>query len=163
MSTIQLVWFRNDLRCRDQAALVGAAAEGPVVALYCFCPGQLRAHGVGGNRVGFLLRSLAALDKELASLRIPLRILEPDTFAAVPAAVLALACELGAGKLWFNDEYPLNEARRDQAVVRAFDAAGIPVRRSSDTVIRPPGSVLTQAGKPYSVLTPFRRRWLADL
>ncbi|MCC5888151.1 MAG: deoxyribodipyrimidine photo-lyase [Gammaproteobacteria bacterium] len=163
MTAPELVWFRNDLRCRDQAALAKAADRGPVVAVFCFCPGQLQAHGVGGNRVAFLLRCVAALSRELQALGIPLKIIETETFAELPAALAGLARELGARRLWFNAEYPLNEQRRDEAVTTALEADGVAVERCHDTVIRAPGTVLTQAGTPYTVFTPFRRRWLESI
>ena len=163
MTAPELVWFRNDLRTRDQAALVQAADRGPVVGVFCFCPGQLAAHGVGGNRVAFLLRCVEALSVELDRLGMPLKIIETDTFAEVPAALCSLAREYGVRRLWFNAEYPLNEARRDAAVTAALEAEGVAVQRCDDTVIRAPGSVLTQAGTPYTVFTPFRRRWLESI
>ena len=162
MSDRQLVWFRNDLRTTDQLALLDAAERGPVVGVYCFCPGQFRAHDVGGNRIAFTLSHLQALSDELATLRIPLRILTLDTFADVPEALLALARDLDVRTLWFNDEYPLNELRRDRAVEAAFRDAGFGVERRTDSVIRAPGTVRTQEGRPYTVFTPFRRRWTAS-
>lgn len=163
MTASELVWFRNDLRCHDQAALALAAERGPVVGVFCFCPGQLAAHGVGGNRVAFLLRCVAALSRELGARGIPLKIIEADTFAQLPAAISDLARALGTKRLWFNAEYPLNEQRRDDAVTAALRAVGVTVQRCDDTVIRAPGSVLTQAGTPYTVFTPFRRRWLESI
>lgn len=163
MRASELVWFRNDLRCRDQAALAQASERGSVVGVYCFCPGQLTAHGVGGNRVAFLLRCVAELSRELGQLGIALKIIEADTFAEVPEALRALALELGVRRLWFNAEYPLNERRRDGAVTAALQAEGIAIERFDDTVIRAPGTVLTQAGTPYTVFTPFRRRWLESI
>ncbi|HSG88140.1 MAG TPA: FAD-binding domain-containing protein [Pseudomonadales bacterium] len=163
MSDIQLVWFRSDLRTVDQIALAEAARCGPVVAVHCLCPAQLRAHDVGANRIAFVLRCLGALATELDALGIPLRHLDAADFAAVPAALLALAREVGAGALWFNDEHPIDEVRRDAAVVRTFEAAGLAVHRRCDDLIRAPGSVTTKTGDPYMVFTPFRRSWLADL
>lgn len=161
MSDIQLVWFRNDLRTYDQRALADAAQCGPVVAVYCLCPGQWHAHDVGGNRAAFVLAHLAALRDDLAALRIPLRIIETERFAGVPTALLALAQKIRAGTLWFNDEYPLNEQRRDALVERAFTEAGLSVKRCTDALIFAPGSVQTGSGGPYTVFTPFRRRWAA--
>ena len=134
MADLQLVWFRNDLRTDDHLALADAAAAGPVVGVYCFCPGQLRAHDVGGNRVAFTLSHLRALADALGALGMPLRILEADTFEAVPDALAELAAELGAAALWFNDEYPLNEVRRDAAVEARFEALGLPVHSDGRTV-----------------------------
>jgi deoxyribodipyrimidine photo-lyase len=159
---VRLVWFRNDLRVTDQTALASAARDGTVVAVWCLCPEQLRAHDVGGNRIAFALRCLRALQRELADLGIPLRVLAPADFAAVPDALLSLAREIGADSLWFNDEYPLNERRRDRAVTSTFDAAGLDVHRFTDSVVRAPGTVLTGNGDPYRVFTPFRRNWIVS-
>ena len=159
MTDLQLVWFRNDLRTRDHVALSEAALVGPVVAVYCFCPGQFEAHDVGGNRVAFTLAHLKTLSEDLGTLGMALRILEVRDFDAVPEALAELASELGARQLWFNDEYPVNEQRRDDAVAARFEAAGIAVTRCTDSVIRAPGTVLTGSGGPYTVFTPFRRRW----
>ena len=159
---VRLVWFRNDLRVTDQTALASAARDGTVVAVWCLCPEQLRAHDLGGNRIAFALRCLRALQRELADLGIPLRVLAPADFAAVPDALLSLAREIGADSLWFNDEYPLNERRRDRAVTSTFDAAGLDVHRFTDSVVRAPGTVLTGNGDPYRVFTPFRRNWIVS-
>lgn len=163
MDRPRLVWFRNDLRVADQIALSEAMRDGPVVAVYCLCPQQLRAHDVGGNRVAFVLRCLAALRDELDALRVPLRQRVVPTFAGIPDALLELAQDVDAGSLWFNDEYPLNERRRDAAVAARFEGQGLEVHRFTDSVVRKPGSVLTGAREPYVVFTPFRRRWLAEL
>jgi deoxyribodipyrimidine photo-lyase len=161
MAAVELLWFRNDLRTKDQTALAGAARSGPVVAVYCLCAEQLRRHDVGGNRVDFLLRSLATLRDSLEGIGIPLRILTPTTFEEVPAALLGLAHAVHARRLWFNAEYPLNEVRRDAAVRAAFEAAGLAVEICTDSVIHAPGTLLTGKGDPYTVFSPFRRRWLA--
>ncbi|MEE4301484.1 MAG: deoxyribodipyrimidine photo-lyase, partial [Pseudomonadales bacterium] len=159
MTDLQLVWFRNDLRTRDHVALCEAALVGPVVAVYCFCPDQFEAHDVGGNRVAFTLAHLEALSGGLAELGIALRIVEVPDFEAVPEALAVLADELGARQLWFNEEYPINERRRDDAVARRFAQADFAVTRCTDSVVAAPGTVLTGSGGPYTVFTPFRRRW----
>ena len=163
MARRRLVWFRNDLRVTDQIAFSEAMRGGPVIAVHCLCPAQLQEHDVGGNRVAFTLRCLAELREQLDALGVPLRQLVLPTFAAVPEGLLELAQSVGAASLWFNDEYPLNEQRRDAAVAKRFEDEGLEVHRFTDSVMRAPGSVLTGAGDPYVVFTPFRRRWLAEL
>ena len=34
MANVQIIWFRQDLRLRDQAAVAAAAAAGPVLPVY---------------------------------------------------------------------------------------------------------------------------------
>ena len=110
-----LVWFRHDLRVRDNPALSDALAAGPTVGCFLVCEKQWREHDVGDRRLAFLLRTLQALHGELTRLNVPLRVVRAPTFAQVPSALQRLCKELHVESLYFNEEYPLNERRRDIA------------------------------------------------
>ena len=157
---LNLVWFRNDLRVADNPALWHGAQDGPTVGVFVLCPGQWRSHHMAPCRVDFLLRNLVALRAELAALNISLRVIHGDLFASVPDALQALCRELGVTALHWNHEYPLDELRRDEAVVRRLEAAGIPCHRYHDRALAPPGTVVKADGSPYQVFTPFKRAWL---
>ena len=76
--TTALVWFRNDLRVRDQHSLSQAiAAHGRVIAVYhlpehWLQPTQWGFKKMEGFRAAFLLQTLAQLQKDLAKLNISL-------------------------------------------------------------------------------------------
>jgi len=158
-----LVWFRNDLRMADNPPLCEAAAAGEVVGVFLLATDQWRSHDVGDNRLAFLLDCLERLSDDLAALNIPLCVVRSPRFADAPRSVVRLAKSVGAGRLAFNREYPLNEQVRDSRVCRACDEAGIEVWRFDGGVILPPGRVLTNNGDPYTVYTPFRKRWSSTL
>lgn len=155
----ELVWFRNDLRVRDNPALNAAMSAGSTVAVFCTSEAQWRNHDVGDVRLAFMLRSLIALRAELDSLNVPLRIIHAPWFSVVPKELSQLCSELGTQRLYYNDEYPLNERRRDASVDQALSAISVTSIRSAGTVVRPPGDVLTGDARPYTVYTPFRKRW----
>lgn len=158
-----LVWFRNDLRVHDNPALLHASNHGEVIGVFCICAPQWRSHDVGDRRVAFLLDSLHALATDLDDLGIPLRLLYEPFYEDLPTRLVNLITELNADALCFNREYPINEARRDAAVQRAAEADGVQVETFHAGVIMPPGSVVTNDGEPYTVFTPFKRRWLDRL
>jgi len=158
-----LVWFRNDLRVADQPALHDACANGSVAAVFLIADRQWRMHDVGDNRLAFLLDTLHCLAKDLVRLNIPLHVRHVPTFAGAPAALVALAREIGATTIAFNEEYPLNERVRDARVRAASCAAGLAVRVHSGSTLVPPGRLMTGAGDPYTIFSPFKRRWLATL
>ncbi len=137
--------------------------DGETVAVFVTCAAQWRAHGVGDNRLAFLLRSLASLCDELMRLRVPIKFLDAPRFADVPDVLHRLCVDLGADAVHFNAEYPIDEQRRDDAVRATLLAGGIHVRRHEGGVMLPPGSATTAAGKPYTVYTPFKRRFLERL
>ncbi len=64
-ATPTLVWFRQDLRLKDQAAVAAAAREGPLVGVYVLddeAPGDWR---IGGAQRWWLHQSLTALAASL--------------------------------------------------------------------------------------------------
>ncbi len=158
-----LVWFRNDLRISDHPALHAATGDGETIACFCICTAQWRCHDMGDRRIAFQQRALQALAEDLAALNIPLKVLHTPEFADVPAALVDLSRTLDIGAVHFNDEYPLNERRRDDAVAAALGAAGIDVNRHTADTIFAPGKLLTAEGKPYTVFSPFYRQWRARL
>ncbi len=156
-----MVWFRSDLRIRDNPALHHACrqADGGVVAVFAVCAGQWRAHDWGTARTDFVLRQASALSRELAARRIALRIVVAPDFADLPQRLLDLARENQCRSLWFNREYEVNESRRDAAVTALFERHGLQVRAFHDQLALEPDAVLTASGGPYTVYTPFRRSW----
>jgi deoxyribodipyrimidine photo-lyase len=157
-----LVWLRNDLRLRDNPALDAARRDGPVVAVYCWCPEQWRSHGMGPRRMAFLLRHLRVLANDLAARGIPLHILRAERFNAVPDALLTLAQSLGVSAVHCNAEYPVDEQRRDRRVAQHLQQAGGVLHCHHGNVLSPPGSILTKGGTMPAVFSAFRRRWLAQ-
>lgn len=157
-----LVWFRADLRVRDNTALHRAceAADDGVVGVFVVCPEQWQLHDWADVKVDLLLRTLAELSAALRALRIPLKILEVPRFEGVPEALARLASACGCDALHVNDEYEVNERRRDDRVAARLTNAGLAVHRHTDQVILEPGSVLTNQDRFYTVFTPFKRRWI---
>lgn len=158
-----LVWFRNDLRLRDNPALYHACERGNVVAVFFICDAQWRDHDVGDNRLAFLLDCLHLLKRDLSKHRIPLRVEHRPHFADVPDSLVRLARSLNLDRVAFNEEYPLNEKKRDSRVINACEAADITTDVYHAGTIMPPGSVLTGNGDPYTVYSPFKRRWLSQV
>ncbi len=159
----QLFWLRSDLRTSDNTALAAAMAAGPTVALYLVTPRQWLAHDDAPCKVDFWLRNLAELSTRLGALNVPLVIREVDDWQAVPDALLNVCREHGMQRLHYNEEYGVNEQRRDQAVAARLEAADIRVRSYLDQLLFTPGSVQTQSGSYFKVFSQFRKACLARL
>lgn len=160
-----MVWFRADLRVADNTALHEAceASHDGVVAVFTICPEQWLKHDWSSVRVDFLLRNLADLSRSLALRNIPLLLVEESMFAGVPGRLLELAERYDCQGIWFNREYEVNEARRDQMVTDAFRGAGKTANSFTDQVVLPPDSIRTTQGGFYTVFTPYKKRWLATV
>lgn len=156
-----LVWYRSDLRTADHAPLSAAcAAADEVLAVYIATPSQWAKHDWGRMKADFVLRGVAALSERLANMNIPLIYLRVDSFADIPQTLLELAQTHQCHTLYLEREYEVNERTRDASVMQAFESAGLQVETFETQTVVPPNSVRTQENKPYTVFSPFRRRWL---
>ncbi|MBV7478860.1 deoxyribodipyrimidine photo-lyase [Pseudomonas sp. PDM31] len=154
---MQLIWLRSDLRVHDNTALSAAAARGPVVAVYLLSPEQWLEHDDAPCKVDFWLRNLRALSHALAALNIPLLIRKATRWDDAPNVLLELCRQLQIDTLHLNEEYGVNESRRDAAVDRALTNEGVTVRAYLDQLLFKPGSVLTKTGTYFQVFSQFRK------
>lgn len=141
-----IVWFRNDLRLSDHAALRAAAAAGPVVAVFVLdddTPGTWR---VGAAQRWWLHHSLAALDADLRRTggELVLRRGRPGVvLPAIAASVGATAVHaLRAVEPW---------AKAQEAGV----AAALDLVLYDGAYLAPPGLVTAGGGGRYRIFTPF--------
>lgn len=160
--SINLMWFRNDLRIYDNPALHRACAQGPCVAVYFLCQEQWRQHDVSFWQQDLILRQLRTLEADLARLNIPLRVLDCGDFSQLPDAMLRFALDHSISHVYCNAEYALNEARCVRLLVQRLSDWGVALHESHDQCVIAPGRVLTQSGEMFKVFTAFKRAYFKD-
>ncbi len=144
-----VVWFRRDLRLSDNRAWSAATHNHDRVrALFVLDPPLWKT--AGPHRGPQLAAHLRALDAQLAARGGRLKVV-----SGLPEVVMPAAVEDAAAVYW-NADYTPYATRRDSLVLEALEA---PVHQFCGTVVHPPGSVVSGAGRPYRVFTPFYRRW----
>ncbi len=158
-----LMWFRNDLRVADNPALSAAMDKGEVIALYLVSAEQWCRHDMGDRRIAFQIRTLTHLEQALDKLGIPMLIRDAPLFSDAPQLISDVCRKLDIGRVFFNREYPLNERRRDEAVRRTLEQGGLGVESHTADVVIEPGDLRTGKGDPYTVFTPFFRRWRVEV
>ena len=158
-----LMWFRRDLRAADNAALYEALrAAAAVHCVFLFDTAILDRLPRRDRRVEFIRGSVVALDEALGALGGAGRgliVLHGDAATELPR----LAVQLGVQAVFANHDYEPAAGQRDQLVRERLAAAGVALHTSKDHVLFERDEVLTLAGKPYSVFTPYSRGWLAKL
>jgi len=156
----QLVWFRNDLRVADNAALTAACKQQePVGACFIVSPGQWKEHDWSPSRVKLVLDHANALSESLAELGIPLTFIQANSFKDSVSRLAEFCGQQSIRHIHFNEEYGVNERLRDKAVKAEMDKLGVKVNKYRDQTVAPVGNILTQQEEPYSVFTPFSRSW----
>lgn len=156
-----LVWFRRDLRDSDHAALAEALRRARrVYCAFVFDREILdELPERADRRVQFIHESLLELNHALRERGGGLIVRHGWSVSEIPQ----LAGELGVVAVFANRDYEPRAKRRDDVVAVALGAAGIAFESFKDQVIFDGPEVLTQAGRPYSVFTPYKNAWLKRL
>ncbi len=156
-----LVWFRRDLRDFDHAALhhaLGQARE--VVCAFVFDREILdRLPDPGDRRVEFIHASVVELQQALEMKGGGLIVRQ----GVAREEIVRLATEFRADAVFFNHDDDPAARLRDTAVEAALQGEGVAVHHFKDTVVFEREEVLTAAGKPFSVFTPYKNAWLKAL
>ncbi len=151
-------WFRRDLRVTDNRALHEAARQAELVVPVFILEDALRTGPeVGSGRLAFLLAAVEALRKNLAALGHSLVIRQGKAEEVLPQLVR----EVGAEAVFCNKRYEPHAVKRDQRLFNALNARGVGFETFKDAVVWEEREVLTQAGQPYTVFTPYSRAWKA--
>jgi deoxyribodipyrimidine photo-lyase len=155
-----LVWFRRDLRVDDHAALHHALLSSRrVFGVFVFDTDILAGLPSDDRRVQFLLDSVRELDARLRELGGYLIVRHGRAAQVIPE----LAAALDAESVFANRDYEPQAVERDRAVLDSLRRAGRSLQTFKDQVIFEQDEVLTQAGGPFSVFTPYKNAWLKRL
>jgi deoxyribodipyrimidine photo-lyase len=152
-----LVWLRRDLRLEDNAALYHALkTEQHVLPIFIFDTQILeKLVDKKDKRVDFIHKSLFLLQEKLESLNSSLLVLQGN-----PVEIFK---ELHPAAVYTNHDYEPYAIQRDEMVNSILTSRGILFKTFKDQVIFEKGEVLKDDGKPYTVFTPYSRKWKAKL
>ena len=158
----RLVWFRDDLRVRDNAAVSAALNCDPAVqitAIFLTADDEWESFGYGANRLYYTEQLLKSLALELAELGLQLQVVHLPDYAH-QVQWISNYCERElVTDLYFNQEYQWNERMRDYKITT--ELTHVNVHSFVDRVVLQPSTVLTGDNRYYSVFSPFKKRWLS--
>ena len=158
-----LVWFRNDLRMDDNPALREACKSSHEVhAIYIYSQNQNQKHNEANCKTEFFIENLKVLDSELSKINIPLTIINSEGFMDNSEIIYDYVQDHSLHKVMWNNQFGVDEIERDESVRNYLKSKKIGFESFDEQVIFAPGTILTGDGKPYSVFTPFKRRWVEN-
>ena len=156
-----LVWLRSDLRVDDNPALRHACINSDEVhCIYIYSRNQMNIHNQANCKIEFIIDNLKDLGDSLKKINIPLTILRSDGFSDNANLILDIVNERSISRVYWNNMFGFDENKRDPEVKNILIKNNIELESFDDQVVYPPGTIRTKEDKPYSVFTPFKRRWI---
>jgi deoxyribodipyrimidine photo-lyase len=157
---IAIFWFRRDLRLEDNKGLYAALTSGlPVVPLFIFDSDIVDGLSKDDARVTFIHDQLTKLNNELASNNSSVLV----KFGKPAEVWKQLMEEHKISAVYTNHDYEPYAISRDQAVANLLGTKGINFHTFKDQVIFERSEVTKDDGLPYTVFTPYRKKWMARL
>jgi len=160
-SAVNVFWFRRDLRLHDNAGLYHALKQGkPIVPIFIFDRNILdELEDRTDRRVEFIHNALREVQKELSMFGSTL-----DVRYGFPGEIWQqLIKDYTIESVYINHDHEPYARNRDAEVAMMLNANGIPVHSFKDQVIFEKDEIVKDDGKPYTVFTPYSRKWKTSL
>lgn len=152
-----IFWFRRDLRLEDNAGLYRALKSGyPVQSVFIFDTDILnQLEDQQDRRVDFIHRTLMVLQEKLKSYGAHLKVYHNTPLRAFEQILK----EYSVKTVYVNHDYEPLAISRDFAVQTFLKEQGVELKTYKDQCIFEKDEVLKDDGKPYTVFTPYSRKW----
>lgn len=156
---VAIHWFRRDLRLSDNHGLhVALSRHGNVLPLFIFDTNILdRLEDKADRRVDFIHRTLTRLRQELAALGSTIRV----EHGAPLDVWKRLLHEYDITAVTINHDHEPYAEERDHAIAGLLSERGIPFHGVKDISIFERSDIVKDDGTPYTVYTPYMRKWWA--
>ncbi len=157
MLAVNIFWFRRDLRLHDNAGLFYALKDkNPVIPVFIFDRKILdELEDKNDSRVIFIYYAILEIQNALLKQGSTLQV-----YYGFPEEVfINLTSEYNIQKVFANHDYEPYAIERDMAIQNILRKKNIKFHTYKDQVIFEKDEVLKDDGKPYSVFTPYSRKW----
>ncbi len=155
-----LFWHRRDLRTSDNKGLYEALIAGhQVIPVFVFDSNILSELPDNDRRVNLIYDQLMEVRKSYQAHGGDILIQQGDPIQVIPE----LCTSLGCSAVYTNSDYEPYATSRDEQIKDSLERKGLSFHSFKDQVVFEPHEVLKKDGTPYTVFTPFKRRWLEHL
>jgi deoxyribodipyrimidine photo-lyase len=154
---INIFWFRRDLRLEDNAGLYHALNDkNPVLPLFIFDKNILNHLSDGSDRrVEFIHDAVSEIRQQLIGIGSAIDVI----YNTPEEAFQSLTKKYQIEKVYTNHDYEAYARDRDAQIKNILAENNIELLTFKDQVVFEKNEVTKDDGKPYTVFTPFSRKW----
>lgn len=159
--SVNIMWFRRDLRLQDNAALYHALKSShPVLPIFIFDRNILDTlDDKADRRVSFIHAALHKMQEPLTNLGSSL-----EVYDGFPADIFRLLSETyQLEKVFTNHDYEPYAWERENMIAKLLNDQNISLHTFKDQVFFEKEEVIKEDGTPYTVFTPYAKKWKATL
>ncbi|MDZ4752548.1 MAG: deoxyribodipyrimidine photo-lyase [Flavobacteriales bacterium] len=155
-----ICWFRRDLRIEDNHALFESLNDGPTLPLFIFDQKILFAlEDKSDARVQLIHDCISSIKAELEKNGGSILVVYGNPLDVIGKLISDNKVEA----IYTNRDYEPYARARDTEVYNLLESKNIPFRTFKDHVIFEKKEVVKDDSKPYSVFTPYSRKWKSRL
>lgn len=156
-SPIAIFWFRRDLRWEDNPGLYHAFIHHEkVLPLFIFDTDILdRLEDKKDRRVDFIHRTIISMQQDCIAMGKSMWV----EFGNPVDVFNQLLKTYEIAAVYTNHDYALEAIERDSKIERLLESKQIPLLTFKDHVIFEKSEIIKEDGKPYTVFTPYAKKW----
>ena len=155
-----IFWHRRDLRLHDNAGLFKALKSGDKIQpIFIFDTSILSRLTVSDQRILFIHQEIKKLKEKYAEYGSDLKVFHGNPLELIPL----IADNLNANAVYTNRDYEPYAIKRDKTLFELLKAQNCELIGAKDHVIFEKNEVLKADGLPYTVFTPYSRKWKEQL
>lgn len=158
---VSVFWFRRDLRLEDNAGLYHALRSGnPVLPVFIFDTNILEElEEKADKRVDFIHRALEKMQTQLTTMGSTLHVMHGTPIECYKQ----LTEKYKVAAVYTNHDYEPYANTREKLIGDFLAEKGIPLYSFKDQVIFEKDEVMKDNGEPYTVYTPYSKKYKAKL
>lgn len=155
---LSVFWFRRDLRLEDNTALFHALNSGfQVLPVFIFDINIIQDLPVNDSRINFIYTNLSSINTKLNMYGSALQIYSGEPYKIWQKII----GQYNIKKVFVNKDYEPYAIKRDESIKKLLKKNNIHFFCVKDQAIFEEKEILKDDGKPYTIFTPYKRKWLS--
>jgi len=157
LSKVSIFWFRRDLRLNDNTGLYHALLENEaVLPLFIFDKKILdNLEDVYDRRVDFIHQAITSISEQLNKIGSSMITCHAEPLEAFKQLIDTYTIKT----VYTNHDYEPYARERDEQIKQFLNSIGIDFKTFKDQTIFEKDEVVKDDGKPYTVFTPYSKKW----
>ncbi len=157
---LNIFWFRRDFRLEDNHGLFEAHKAGNVHPIFIFDPDILdKLEDKDDRRLSFIHQEISRLKAELRERNSDIEVF----YGKVDAVFKDLLNKYDIEAVYCNHDYEPYARQRDERIEELLAEKGLALKHFKDQCILEKSEVVKDDGNPYTVYSPYMRKWKKTL